>query len=209
MAKTPVTPTAPANVRAPRHVFIGHGRSLVWRDLKDFITDRLGLQYDEFNREPAAGTSTLDRLKTMLDDAAFAFLVLTAEDGHLDGTQHARENVVHEAGLFQGRLGFERAILLIEEGCAEFSNIAGLTHLSFPRGNIKAISEEIRRVLEREGILRAKRPLQRKPSPPTAPGPANTSPSKARENTGNVTMSTGDIKGSTVSMHVGNKKDGA
>ena len=29
----------------------------------------------------------------------------------------ARMNVIHEVGLFQGRLGFERAIVLLEEGC--------------------------------------------------------------------------------------------
>ena len=50
-----------------------------------------------------------------------AFLVLTAEDEQTDGTLHARENVIHEAGLFQGRLGFEKAIILLEEGCQEFS----------------------------------------------------------------------------------------
>jgi hypothetical protein len=31
------------------NVFIGHGRSLVWRELKDFLEDRLGLSVDEFN----------------------------------------------------------------------------------------------------------------------------------------------------------------
>jgi predicted nucleotide-binding protein with TIR-like domain len=39
------------------------------------------------------------RLKQMLDDAAFAFLVLTAEDERADGKVQARMNVVHEAGL--------------------------------------------------------------------------------------------------------------
>jgi hypothetical protein len=48
---------------------------------------------------------------------------MTAEDAHADNTSHARENVVHEAGLFQGRLRFERAIILLEQGCAQFSNI--------------------------------------------------------------------------------------
>src|SRR4051812_37042474 len=110
MTKTPAHPAMPNRIGVPRHVFLGHGRSLVWRDLKDFLNDRLGLQYEEFNRDPAAGISTVDRLSTMLDNAAFAFLVLTAEDAHADGSQHARENVVHEAGLFQGRLGFKKAI---------------------------------------------------------------------------------------------------
>lgn len=56
-------------------------------------------------------------------------------------------------GLFQGRLGFERAIILLEEGCEEFSNILGLTQIRFPKGNIKAQFEEVRRILERERIL--------------------------------------------------------
>lgn len=145
----------PGRVGAPGkgRIFIGHGRSSAWRDLKDFITERLGLDYEEFNRESVAGRATKERLQEMLDAASFAFLVMTAEDEHADGTKHARANVIHEAGLFQGRLGFERAIVLLEEGCEGFSNIAGLTHLGFPKGNIRAVSEEIRRVLEREGVL--------------------------------------------------------
>jgi predicted nucleotide-binding protein len=129
----------------------------VWKDLKDFISERLELPWDEFNREPAAGLATKERLEAMLNNANFAFLVMTAEDERGDGSKHARENVIHEAGLFQGRLGFERAILLVEEGCAEFSNIEGLTQIRFPPNDIFAKSEGIRRVLEREGILPAKK----------------------------------------------------
>lgn len=63
------------------------------------------------------------------------------------------KNVVHEAGLFQGRLGFTRAIVVLEEGCAEFSNIQGLGQIRFPVGQIGAAFEEVRRVIEREGFL--------------------------------------------------------
>jgi predicted nucleotide-binding protein len=62
--------------------------------------------------------------------------------------------VIHEIGLFQGRLDFEKAVILLEEGCESFSNISGLTDIRFPKGNIMAKSEEIRQVLEREGILK-------------------------------------------------------
>ena len=128
-------------------------RSHLWRDLKDFIQDRLGLPWDEFNRVPVAGVTNITRLSQMLDDAAIAFLVLTGEDEQADAKLHPRMNVVHEAGLFQGRLGFTKAIILLQEGCEEFSNIEGLGQIRFPKGNIQAVFEEIRRVLEREGLI--------------------------------------------------------
>lgn len=139
--------------RVGTNVFIGHGRSLVWRELKDFVQDRLGLPWDEFNRVPVAGVTNIARLSEMLNAAAIAFLVMTAEDELADGAVQARMNVVHEAGLFQGRLGFTKAIVLLEEGCDEFSNIQGLGQIRFPKGNISAAFEEIRRVLEREGLI--------------------------------------------------------
>ena len=136
--------------RVGTNVFIGHGRSSAWRELKDFVQDRLKLPWDEFNRVPVAGVTNIARLSEMLDSAAIAFLVLTAEDETKDGKVRARENVVHEAGLFQGRLGFTKAIVLLEEGCEEFSNIHGLGQIRFPKGKIASAFEEVRRVVERE-----------------------------------------------------------
>jgi predicted nucleotide-binding protein len=137
------------------NVFIGHGRSLIRKELKDFIQDRLGLPWDEFNRVPTAGITNIARPSEMLDAAAIAFLLATSEDELADGTVQARMNVAHEAGLFQGRLGFSRAIILLEDGCAEFSNIQGLGQIRFSQGNIKAVFENVGLVLEREGILGA------------------------------------------------------
>jgi len=141
------------NQEVGTNVFIGHGLSTIWKELKDFIQDRVGLPWDEFNRIPVAGVTNIARLSEMLDDAAIGFIVMTAEDEQADGRLHARMNVIHEAGLFQGRLGFTRAILLLEEGCEEFSNIHGLGQIRFPKGKINAIFEEIRQVLSREGLV--------------------------------------------------------
>ncbi|MGA8612961.1 MAG: TIR domain-containing protein [Xanthobacteraceae bacterium] len=134
-------------------IFIGHGKSLVWRELKDFLMERLHLKVDEFNSVSAAGIPTANRLAEMLDAAAFAFLIMTAEDEQANGKLYARLNVVHETGLFQGRLGFNKAIILLEEGCEEFSNIHGLGQIRFPKTNISAKFEAMRVVLEREGVI--------------------------------------------------------
>lgn len=145
--------TARRSSRVGTHVFVGHGRSPLWRDFRDFIRDRVKLPCDEFNRVPVAGVTTISRLMQMLDDAAIAFLIMTAEDEQADAKVHARMNVIHEAGLFQGRLGFERAIIMLEEGCEEFSNVHGLGQIRFPKGRISESFEEVRRVLEREGLI--------------------------------------------------------
>lgn len=41
-------------------VFIGHGGSRVWTDLRDFLRDRLELDWIEFNGVPVAGYTLLD-----------------------------------------------------------------------------------------------------------------------------------------------------
>ena len=147
LVKNSVTP-----LRGKR-IFIGHGHSPMWLLLKDFIENMLGLPSDEFNRESVAGITTTERLQTMLSQAAFAFLIMTAEEEYGDTTLHARPNVIHDVGLFQGRLGLRRAIVMVEDGCSEFSNIHGLGDIRFPRSDIGARFEQVRQVLEREKII--------------------------------------------------------
>ena len=141
--------------------FIGHGGSPEWLKLKDFLENTLKLPYEEFNRIPQAGNITSNRLKEMLESCCMAFLIMTGEDEHADGTLHARPNVIHEIGLFQAQLGYERAIILREEGCQGFSNIEGITYIPFPKGNIRAAFEDIRGVLKRESIEGIREVLER------------------------------------------------
>ena len=137
------------------NVFIGHGRSPLWRDLKDFIEQQLNLPADTFNRVPVAGVIDVARLSEMMRSAAVALLVVTGDDSPSGGEAHSRMNAVHEAGLFQGRLGFSRAIILLEDGCETFDGIAGLGAIRFPKGDIRPVFDEIREVLDREGVLSA------------------------------------------------------
>ena len=142
--------------RSGSMIFIGHGHSPVWRQLKDFLEERLGLSVDEYNRVSNVGRTTQYRLSEMMDTATVAFLLMTGEDVTTEGELRARENVVHEVGLFQGRLGFERAIVLLEEGCEEFSNIIGIEQIRFDKGRIDSAFEKIRMFLERENIISAR-----------------------------------------------------
>jgi predicted nucleotide-binding protein len=143
-------PEPPAKPKPPVVVFIGHGRNELWRDLKDHLQDKHGFQIQAYEVGARAGHAVRDILEEMLDASSFAVLVMTGEDIGADGTPRARQNVVHEAGLFQGRLGFNRAIVLLEEGTEEFTNIEGIAQLRFGRGNIKETFGEVVATIRRE-----------------------------------------------------------
>jgi predicted nucleotide-binding protein len=144
----PETESDDAPVR-PR-VFIGHGRNALWRDLKDHLHEKHGYDVVAYEIGARAGHSIRDILEKMLDESSFALLVMTAEDEMADGTRRARQNVIHEAGLFQGRLGFSRAVVLLENGAEEFSNIHGVEQIRFGAGNIKETFGDVLATLRRE-----------------------------------------------------------
>jgi len=131
-------------------VFVGHGRSSLWRDLKDHLQDKHGFSVEAYEIGARAGHAIRDILEEMLEKSSFAVLVMTGEDETAAGELYPRQNVVHEAGLFQGRLGFSRAIVLLEEGTEEFSNIHGIEQIRFSRGNIKETYGEVLATLRRE-----------------------------------------------------------
>ena len=138
--------------RAPC-VFIGHGRSALWARLQLMIEKNLKLPTITFESDPHAGESVVPVLENMLSRATFAVLVMTAEDETALGSMRARQNVVHEAGLFQGVLGFRRAIVLREEGVEQLSNLAGLQYIEFRPGRIEDTFFELQRVFLREELL--------------------------------------------------------
>lgn len=131
-------------------VFIGHGGDSQWKDLKDHLHEKHGYTIVAYEIGARAGHSIRDVLEDMLDESSIALLVMTGEDMDGEGKLHARENVIHETGLFQGRLGFSRAIILLEHGTEEFSNIAGIQQIRFAKGNIATTFGDVLSVLKRE-----------------------------------------------------------
>jgi hypothetical protein len=139
-----------ASPQPPVVVFIGHGRSPDWRDIKDHLRDSHHYTIEAYEVGARAGHTIRDVLDSMLNASSFALLVMTAEDETSTGDPRARQNVVHEAGLFQGRLGFHRAIAVVENGVEVFSNLAGVQQIRYDKGNVKSTFGEILATLRRE-----------------------------------------------------------
>jgi Predicted nucleotide-binding protein containing TIR-like domain len=131
-------------------IFIGHGADVQWRDLKDYLKDMLQMEVVAYEAAPRANHSIKDILAEMAAAPTFAILVFTGENEYKDGTLHARENVVHELGFFQGNLSFNRTMVLLEEGTDYFSNIDGIQQVRFTKGNVKAAFGEVLATLKRE-----------------------------------------------------------
>ena len=71
-----------------------------------------------------------------------------------DGRARADQNVVYQAGFFQGKYGFGRVALVAEEGCDGFSNIAGIVRLDFRSPQVDATFIDLRGMFQREGLMR-------------------------------------------------------
>lgn len=134
-------------------VFIGHGKSKLWARLQVFINDELKIETVSYESEPRVGESIVPVLNKMLDESTFAILILTAEDQTEEGTKRARQNVIHEAGLFQGRLGFDKAILLVQSGLEGFTNVDGLQYIPFSNENIEETFYQLQRTMKKKGII--------------------------------------------------------
>lgn len=140
----------PEEIREIPTIFIGHGHGDAWREIKDHLSDKHDLPIIAYETGARAGHHIRDVLEEMVTESNFALLVLTGDDITDDGNRRARQNAVHEAGLFQGKLGFHRAIVLVEEGIEVFSNIDGVQQIRFEAGNIAATYGEVLATLKRE-----------------------------------------------------------
>ena len=132
-------------------VFIGHGRSPLWLAVKSFLENDCGLHVVSFESESRTSESIVSILEQMLDQVGLAVIVLTAEDATADGHVRARQNVIHEAGLLQGKLGFKKVVILKQDGVEELTNLAGLQYISF-KDRIEQAFYDLGKVLKREGL---------------------------------------------------------
>jgi sugar/nucleoside kinase (ribokinase family) len=141
-------------VRLPGGVFVAHGGGEQWHVLKEFIEQECGLPAYAFESGAWESRNVTEALAQYLDRCSFAVCVLTAEDATQDGRRLPRQNVIHEAGLFQGRYGFDRVLLLIEEGCDFVAGSPGLVTATFPPNAIETVFWRLHKMIRTEGFFR-------------------------------------------------------
>ncbi|GIG92940.1 hypothetical protein Pen02_78760 [Plantactinospora endophytica] len=136
----------------PNGVFIAHGARPEWLAVQRFIEERFELPVYSFESGSWGGRQVTEALADYLDRCGFAICVLTAEDFTGDGRRLARQNVVHEVGLFQGRHGFDRVMVLAEEGCDFVPQAAGPYTISFPRNGISRTFYQLDEMIRAQGF---------------------------------------------------------
>ena len=107
------------------------GASSFWERVGNFLVRDLHLQYVEFNDPNASRVDIQRRIEQMASSAQIGVAVMTAEDRTNDGKLRARQNVIHEIGIAQGRFGFDGVVILRQQGIEDFSNMGGLVYVSF------------------------------------------------------------------------------
>ncbi len=130
-------------------VFISHGRSPspLWREVQQFLEQDLGIETLEQGRGSTPGRSTVEKLTEASNLCHRAIVVVTVDDTSSFGEHRSRENVMHEIGFLQAKLGFDRLVILHEEGALGPHYLADFVNISFPKGNVRAAMIDLEREL--------------------------------------------------------------
>lgn len=151
------TVSAPAS--APPGVFLVHHENSYRDVVRRFVEEDCGLSVFELSSSDIASAELRRILSAHIPKCSFAICLLDKNELMVDGRARANQNVVYQAGFFQGRFGFGRVALLAEEGCDGFSNIAGIVRLDFPSAKVDSTFLDLQRMLQREGLIQVgKRP---------------------------------------------------
>lgn len=135
---------AEASPRLPFRVFVGHGNDTQWRELRDELRDKHGFEIEAFEGKPRVGQTIKDVLLDMAAYSTAAIVILTRADRVDGGGWRGRQNVVHELGLFQGILGWEKVVIVMEEGVEVPTNLDGTQQIRYPEGHIRsAVGEAV------------------------------------------------------------------
>lgn len=137
----------------PAGVFIVHDESPYWRGVRDFIAGSCRLPTYELSSLEMDENNLEEVMQERLNRCSFAVCLLSRQNRPAGDQTRADQNIVYQAGIFQGRYGFGRVAILVEEGCDTFSNISGLVRMGFSSGQVESTFLELERMLKREGLM--------------------------------------------------------
>jgi len=106
-------------------IFIAHGNNKEWREVETYIKDELKFKVLAYETESHSVEFTHEAIENLLDKCNFAVIVMSDDDYTKEGKARARQNVIHEMGLFQGRYGHKRVIVMKKKSVELNSNLIG------------------------------------------------------------------------------------
>lgn len=133
-------------------IFIVHGHDGTAKNrVARFLEGVTPLRVVILHEQPNRGRTIIEKFEGHAAEAAFAVVLLTADDeggerGEKARKLRARQNVVFELGFFCGGMGRERVAVLQEEGVEQPSDIQGLVYIPLDeRGAWKvALAKELK-----------------------------------------------------------------
>ncbi|MDG4788520.1 PfkB family carbohydrate kinase [Micromonospora sp. WMMD1102] len=95
----------------PPGVFIAHDEHPQWRVVRLFIEQNCGLPTYELKSSDLDGHNLAALMRQSLARCSFAVCLLSAKGSGPGARSPANQNIVHQAGIFQGRYGFGRVAI--------------------------------------------------------------------------------------------------
>lgn len=134
-------------------IFIGHSRSELWTKLKTFLEDELYVNTITYESEQKADDSITSVSEKQLSSVTFAILILTLDEKK-ENKIGAIQKIIYEAGLFQGKIGFKKVLILQQQEVEEQPNLRSMEYIKFDKKNIEQSFDEISRVLRDKNIIK-------------------------------------------------------
>lgn len=138
-----------------------HGSSDAQK-VKKYIEQTLGLKVMDYTDSAVPGKGPFENLETMASQCGYAVVVLTRDDevatgrtnrsvgeGTLSSRKRGRQNVIHEIGYCQGKMGAARVLILFEDGVEKPSNFGYLHGQQLQKEALKRFSGSFRSTLMR------------------------------------------------------------
>ncbi len=126
----------PHGFRADGAIFVVHGTNLGRANEVARVLESATAHHRDvviLHEKPNRGRTLIEKFEQHAAEAAFAVVVLTADDeGRKEGTEllrpRGRQNVIFELGFFFALLGRERVVVLLEPDIEQPSDVHGLVY---------------------------------------------------------------------------------